>query len=182
MTSTPADDEDEDVAMPNSRLIACPKCKEELCTHCRSRAHEGLTCLAYQYQVKELSDPVLKYCAKMGWMRCFECGHMIEKSAACNHMRCVCGIEFCYKCGRKWGTCKCEVFSADHVLRHQRTSGVRMACPFCIQSSDTVDELEVHIRTRHPYGCRTCRIEMRSHDELRAHFVREHHTLSLIHI
>jgi len=166
----------DDAVMPDSRLIACPKCKEELCTHCRSRAHEGLTCLAYQYQVKELSDPVLKYCAKMGWMRCFECGHMIEKSAACNHMRCVCGVEFCYKCGGAWGTCKCEVFSADAVLRHQRVGVTRLRCPLCIQSSDTVDELEVHIRAHHPFACRTCRTDHASAAQQRTHFVRVHHT------
>ncbi|CAN8071675.1 unnamed protein product [Agarophyton chilense] len=40
-----------------------------------------------------------------GWRRCPDCGTGIERSAGCPHMVCICGGEFCYSCGERWGTC-----------------------------------------------------------------------------
>eukprot|EP00966_Prymnesium_polylepis_P104057 2409799-Prymnesium_polylepis.1 len=50
-----------------------------------------------------------------------------------------------------------------------------MRCPLCIQSLDSTAELETHIRTRHPFGCRACRVDHRDAAALRAHDVRVHH-------
>merc|ERR1711959_134458 len=71
--------------------VACPKCEQELCVVCRSRWHEGLSCAQFQWKMDKIKDPVLAYCRKQGWMRCHECGQVIEKKAGCNHMKCQCG-------------------------------------------------------------------------------------------
>lgn len=39
----------------------------------------------------------------MGWRRCPDCGMGIERTQGCSHMVCVCGGEFCYSCGERWG-------------------------------------------------------------------------------
>lgn len=39
----------------------------------------------------------------MGWRRCPDCGMGIERTQGCSHMVCVCGGEFCYACGGRWG-------------------------------------------------------------------------------
>ncbi|KAJ9608837.1 hypothetical protein H2200_006608 [Cladophialophora chaetospira] len=36
---------------------------------------------------------------------------MVEKTDGCNHMDCVCGVEFCYRCGHLFDeddSCECE--------------------------------------------------------------------------
>lgn len=38
-----------------------------------------------------------------GWKRCPDCGTGIERIHGCAHMVCVCGGEFCYTCGERWG-------------------------------------------------------------------------------
>ncbi len=45
------------------------------------------------------------------WKQCPTCLNMVEKSDGCNHMDCVCGVEFCYRCGQLFDeddSCECE--------------------------------------------------------------------------
>lgn len=46
--------------------------------------------------------------------RCPECGRVIEKSEGCNHMTCLCGAHFCWKCGKS--------FSAAAIYPHMDTA------------------------------------------------------------
>merc|ERR1719265_2054314 len=94
-------------------------------------------------------------------------------------MTCHCGAHFCYKCGSKWGSCKCEVISATHVLRHNRvqTNEPAIVCPDCRQAFDSQAELRVHVnvcRTRlerlgGAYECSSCLARFKSTENLRAH-------------
>ncbi|KAM7206602.1 hypothetical protein V8F33_000245 [Rhypophila sp. PSN 637] len=43
-----------------------------------------------------------------GWKKCFKCQTLVEHSAACAHMTCRCGAQFCYICGLRWKTCACD--------------------------------------------------------------------------
>lgn len=36
------------------------------------------------------------------------CKFWVEKTFGCDHMRCRCGNEFCYKCGGPYGKCECN--------------------------------------------------------------------------
>ncbi|KAK4649167.1 uncharacterized protein QC761_116575 [Podospora bellae-mahoneyi] len=42
------------------------------------------------------------------WKRCPRCKNGVEKTEGCNHMICVCGIDWCYRCERAWG--------ASHII------------------------------------------------------------------
>lgn len=137
--------------------IGCPKCCHPLCHRCKSEWHAGMTCDQYHYISAKSRDAFTRFCRDMRWMRCFECGHVVEKRAGCNHITCVCGANFCYLCGASWGSCKCQVVSEGHALRHNRVAGVgeQHVCQYCRQAFDSQMELGVHIRV-----CRTA-IEQR---------------------
>jgi len=87
--------------------VACPGCFTAVCTACKAPWHEGLSCLQFQF-FADKADSVAGFCRRQNWMRCFECGHVVEKRAGCDHITCVCGAQFCYKCGTKWGECNCH--------------------------------------------------------------------------
>jgi len=126
----------------------CPKCQQALCFTCKSEWHAGMTCGHYQFMSAQNKDAITKLCRQMNWMRCFECGHVVEKSAGCNHITCVCGNQFCYVCGKTWGTCACQIISAGHALRHNRAPevGTQHICQWCRRPYPSEEELEVHIR------------------------------------
>ena len=58
--------------------IQCPKCKQEVCSACKTYAHDG--------NCGEARDvDILDYAKKMGYKRCV-CGYLVEKNMGCNHM------------------------------------------------------------------------------------------------
>ena len=45
------------------------------------------------------------------WKQCPTCLNMVERIEGCNHMDCVCGVEFCYRCGKLFDEedlCDCD--------------------------------------------------------------------------
>ncbi len=75
------------------------------------------------------------------WKRCPSCRAMIERTWGCNHIRCRCGIHFCYDCGGVYAsrdnadrtqglpTCACRLFRVGRraprpvVANAQRAAG-----------------------------------------------------------
>lgn len=159
--------------------FGCPKCQQALCYQCKSEWHAGIGCKQYQYMKSKAQDAITQYCRDMNWMQCFECGHVIEKRAGCNHIACLCGAQFCYLCGTKWGDCRCQVISNEHALRHNRVpgSGEEYICHDCRQPFPSRRELTVHInvcRTRlerlgGAYECASCLSRFQSTEMLRNH-------------
>ncbi|KAL2159252.1 hypothetical protein VTH06DRAFT_2687 [Thermothelomyces fergusii] len=50
---------------------------------------------------EEAAEEKFKMVAKeMGWKRCPSCKRCVEKTEGCNHIHCICGCHFCYRCGR----------------------------------------------------------------------------------
>ncbi|TRM63513.1 hypothetical protein BD626DRAFT_630022 [Schizophyllum amplum] len=62
------------------------------------------------------------------WRRCPRCLIFIELVHGCNHMSCICGMQFCYKCGSPWGAITptsngrctrdppCDIWDEDHLV------------------------------------------------------------------
>jgi len=49
------------------------------------------------------------------YQKCPGCEKIVEKRDGCNHITCICGYQFCYKCGNKY-PCKvkyCNQSSGD---------------------------------------------------------------------
>ncbi|KEF55656.1 uncharacterized protein A1O9_08406, partial [Exophiala aquamarina CBS 119918] len=71
--------------------VICPFCKQRLCALCRQKEHRGMC----------KGDSKLAKLVKEGnWQFCPQCGHLVERTVGCNHMSCVCGAHFCYRCGK----------------------------------------------------------------------------------
>jgi hypothetical protein len=81
------------------------RCKNKhlTCMDCRGGAHVD----AAKCPRNRDMELVTRMGGELGWRRCWRCLTMIEHRNSCRHMRCRCGAEFCFVCGRKWWTCGC---------------------------------------------------------------------------
>ncbi|KAI0468723.1 hypothetical protein F4859DRAFT_200445 [Xylaria cf. heliscus] len=74
------------------------------CITCRNARHEGDVCP--QDRDMQRTEALAE---EEGWKRCHGCGAYVEHREACQHMSCLCGAEFCYVCGARWLTCRCNM-------------------------------------------------------------------------
>ncbi|KAG8964417.1 hypothetical protein FRC03_001818 [Tulasnella sp. 419] len=82
---------------PAPKLITCPECNRSLCLSCRTAPHPALTC---EENMTDSNDAAIYEIARvMGWKRCQMCKMVVERVSGCPHMTCICGNEFCYRCG-----------------------------------------------------------------------------------
>ena len=84
----------------------CDKCSFMTCSHCKSPAHDGISCKKY-LQGDELMK---KWSQNVGndkrrrAVKCPKCKSWVQKTTGCDHMNCiVCRTEFCYLCGDRSG-------------------------------------------------------------------------------
>jgi len=92
----------------------CPECLTVTCKICLKgkEAHEQWefrrrVCPAEDQDESALYDLGLR----QKWRQCPTCLTMVEKTDGCNHMDCICGIDFCYICGKLYdedGACECD--------------------------------------------------------------------------
>eukprot|EP00493_Phyllostaurus_siculus_P014559 UN14784 len=108
-----------------------------------------MSCSRYQYLASKTADETVQFCRQMGWMQCFECGHVVEKRGGCDHITCICGAQFCYMCGSKWGSCTCEAVGEQHTLQHNGATPIptQHHCQFCRQPYPSRDEMRTHVRS-----------------------------------
>lgn len=88
------------------RFGVCGKCKTKVCKKCGLRWHGARDC-----ENDDDTKKVIDMGKEQGWQRCYSCRAMVQLSEGCNHMKCRCGVEFCYVCGEKWKTCDCPWFN-----------------------------------------------------------------------
>lgn len=88
------------------RFGVCGKCKTKVCKKCGLRWHGARDC-----DNDDETKKVIDMGKEQGWQRCYSCRAMVQLSEGCNHMKCRCGVEFCYVCGEKWKTCDCPWFN-----------------------------------------------------------------------
>lgn len=83
--------------------VECPACRTMCCNACGLMQHTG-ACRpdpAAEERVKEWSKG-------KNVKQCKQCRRFIELVSGCNHMRCRCGFDFCFRCGEKWESVKCR--------------------------------------------------------------------------
>lgn len=92
----------------------CPECHTVTCKLCIKGKE-----LHTQWELRrricpaEDKDETALYdlSVRQKWRQCPTCFTMVEKTDGCNHMDCVCGIDFCYTCGKLYdeeGSCQCD--------------------------------------------------------------------------
>lgn len=69
--------------------FSCPGCGDHICIDCKA-SHPRTTCEEYKVQSKFMCD--------FHYATCPKCKNAVEKSEGCDHMTCICGQHFCYKC------------------------------------------------------------------------------------
>ncbi|PVH84534.1 hypothetical protein DL98DRAFT_485129 [Cadophora sp. DSE1049] len=87
----------------------CQVCEAVTCTICKGAEHGG------DCPEDEALKMVLETARENQWQRCYNCHRLVELDTGCNHMTCPCSAQFCYKCGERWKTCRCEQWD-EHRL------------------------------------------------------------------
>jgi hypothetical protein len=107
--------------------LNCPRCERKICTRCQREAHQPTTTITTAAIASTISpnpNPTscqasinvdtaedrefLRASSELGWQRCFQCRRIVQIHEGCNHVLCVCGAEWCYKCGSAWRPRSCE--------------------------------------------------------------------------
>ena len=80
----------------------CPLCNNEYCLFCKNEWHKGMTCQEYKDSKDEnkLDEKFKEFAQGQNYKICPKCKFWVEKTEGCNHMKCRCGADFCYKCGK----------------------------------------------------------------------------------
>ena len=65
----------------------CPTCLTLVCVSCGHASHEG-SC-----EIEEAFTQLLELAGQTGWQTCKACFRMVERSAGCNKIRCVRGLQ-----------------------------------------------------------------------------------------
>ncbi|TQN67284.1 putative E3 ubiquitin-protein ligase ARI4 [Colletotrichum shisoi] len=112
----------------------CGQCRTKVCCSCNGRWHSSREC-----PNDEETTRFLDQAKDEGWKRCFKCNHMVELKEGCNHMRCVCGAQFCMVCGTKWRNCDCPWFN-DETADADQLRDVQL--PATIQRMERMDLAE----------------------------------------
>lgn len=80
---------------------------------------------------------MLRIVAERGWRRCPSpgCGHAVERTDGCNHVRCKCGCSFCYACG--------SAYASTEPTAHNVHGTAGCACPlFGVPGDDDNDDYD----------------------------------------
>lgn len=107
-------------------VATCLSCGNRTCTKCKAVAHDDDECP---------EDSAFKALSELArgeeWQRCYKCRSLVSISTGCNHMTqvspsccagwerlligrsCLCTAEFCYECGERWKTCRCDQWRED---------------------------------------------------------------------
>ncbi|EXJ64482.1 hypothetical protein A1O7_00818 [Cladophialophora yegresii CBS 114405] len=105
----------EGAMVPQDELGLCPKCATATCRKCRRLMDDhAVWDVAERICPKEEEGLTKLYelGSEKKWKQCPTCLNMVEKTDGCNHMDCICGVEFCYRCGNLFDeddVCECEL-------------------------------------------------------------------------
>ena len=105
----------------------CEVCKVKMCLSCRCYYHDNMSCEAYQklpLSERAAEDVSLhRLASDQHWRRCPNCNAFVEKRDGCNHVKCLCGTDFCYVCSTAYKStvanqqnphgepgCRCQLF------------------------------------------------------------------------
>ncbi|RPA83189.1 hypothetical protein BJ508DRAFT_324778 [Ascobolus immersus RN42] len=75
----------------------CRACRVSTCTRCGKAYHPEDFC-----DDKEGEKRLLTMLKKHNWSRCGKCQRIVIKNGGCNNMVCLCGNNFCYRCGKSF--------------------------------------------------------------------------------
>uniref|UniRef100_A0A183VBW2 RBR-type E3 ubiquitin transferase n=1 Tax=Toxocara canis TaxID=6265 RepID=A0A183VBW2_TOXCA len=88
------------------RAICC-ECGAVMCSHCKQSFHAPLNCAAAKHYSTIRAQNGHIYSSLVNDVtimvkQCPSCKAFCQRWAGCDHMSCICGIEFCYRCLGLW--------------------------------------------------------------------------------
>ncbi|KAK5202317.1 hypothetical protein LTR41_011938, partial [Exophiala xenobiotica] len=117
--------------LAGDELGVCFTCQTLTCKRCRRpmEEHQGVWDAERRVCPKEDDNVAALYAlgAERRWKQCPRCMIMVERTEGCNHMDCICGAEFCYRCGQLFDeddVCDCDLGSSqeddeDEEIEHE---------------------------------------------------------------
>ena len=98
------------VTIIDSSCLDCVQCRcgYEFCLECREEAHFPATCRSTQFYMHvaarrgHLINDNKQIITTITGRKCISCNQFIEKNGGCNHMKCHCGVQFCWLCTGRW--------------------------------------------------------------------------------
>ena len=72
------------------------------CILCKRLEHKYKDCAKTQGDVD-----LQQYMIDNNLKQCPRCKNAVEKKVGCDHITCLCGYEFCYRCGGVYKHCEC---------------------------------------------------------------------------
>lgn len=84
-------------------FIPCGVCKTFICQNCKQIYHHGFTCEEWTI----ISNKPIQEIKSLEWInqmtkKCPRCFMAIEKNGGCDHIKCSCGYDFCFRCGEEY--------------------------------------------------------------------------------
>ena len=95
-----------------ARSLTCPLCNINTCASCRAASH-ARPC---SVDPNEAEQQTRQLANEQGWQSCQRCNQIVDLiPGGCNHMTCRCGHQFCYVCGQRWKTCRCQILAIGNA-------------------------------------------------------------------
>lgn len=107
----------------------CTSCRMVTCATCKNMAHVG------DCPDDPAHQAFLTASREHGYRQCNGCMRMVELVYGCNHIMlvislqlnmvhayffsCLCGAQFCYRCGNQWKTCGCSWWQQENLIWEQ---------------------------------------------------------------
>ena len=90
----------------NTSLVVSCVCNKTWCFDCQNEGHWPVSCKLFERYQQQFKKGLGIICDKYGqiyrtnveYRKCPYCGSPIDKNGRCNHISCVCGEHFCWKC------------------------------------------------------------------------------------
>ena len=75
----------------------CMACYALVCLLCKELVHPGEKC-----EENKNTTRLRELAKEKEWQTCSKCRRIVERIDGCLHMTCLCGFEFCYRCGAEY--------------------------------------------------------------------------------
>ena len=104
----------------NAFHLNCPLCRKSYCLRCKTEWHNFLTCEQYQMEKNNSTNEKKfeDFVKGNNFKQCPTCKRWVEKINGCDHITCLCGTHFCYRCG--------EIRDALNPYNHICPAGFQM--------------------------------------------------------
>lgn len=108
--------------------VECSICNTAACFYCGSSPHRPATCKELQSWNSSVSSEGADIAFILTATKaCPKCRSNIQKNGGCNHVKCKCNYEFCWKCMESWDSHGTQYFSCPFKAAFRMGNGVEEA-------------------------------------------------------